>query len=72
MAGRHVAGAMAIAGPGALPSELLEQCRTLSPAEGEGGVTALPEGIISVRYLGGSAEHAKNYFESIRRVLRPW
>jgi urease accessory protein len=71
MAGRHVAGAMAIAGPGALPSELLEQCRTLSPAEGEGGVTALPE-IISVRYLGGSAEHAKNYFESIRRVLRPW
>jgi urease accessory protein len=71
LGGHHVAGSMAIAGPGALPAALLESCRALAPAEGEGGVTALPE-IVSARYLGGSAEHAKNYFESIRQVLRPW
>ncbi len=71
LGGHHVAGSMAVAGPGALPAELLETCRTLAPADGQGGITALPE-IVSARYLGGSAEHAKNYFESIRRVLRPW
>jgi urease accessory protein len=71
LGGHHVAGSMAVAGPGALPGELLETCRTLAPLSGEGRVTALPE-IVSARYLGGSAEHAKNYFESIRQVLRPW
>ena len=71
LGGHHVAGSMAVAGLGAFPSELLETCRSQVPAEGQGGVTALPE-IVSARYLGGSAEHAKNYFESIRRVLRPW
>jgi urease accessory protein len=69
--GHHVAGSMAVAGPGALPTELLEACRILTPAGGDGRVTALPD-IVSARYLGGSAEHAKNYFESIRQVLRPW
>ncbi len=69
--GNHVAGSMALAGMGALPAELLETCRTLKPAGGEGGITALPD-IISARYLGGSAEIAKDYFESIRQVLRPW
>jgi urease accessory protein len=69
--GHHVAGSMAVAGPGTLPADLLETCRALAPTDGEGGITALPE-IVSARYLGGSAEHAKNYFESIRAVLRPW
>jgi urease accessory protein len=69
--GHHVAGSMTVAGLGALPSDLLEACRNLAPTGGEGRITALPE-IVSARYLGGSAEHAKNYFESIRQVLRPW
>jgi urease accessory protein len=71
LGGHHVAGAMVVARPGPLPAGLLEECRALSPIDGAGGVTALPE-IVSARYLGGSAEHAKAYFESLRRVLRPW
>jgi len=71
LGGHHVTGAMAIAGPGPPPAGLLDACRTLSPLEGEGGVTAMPE-MISARYLGGSAERAKIYFESLRNVLRPW
>jgi len=71
MGGHHVVGAMVVAGPGLLPADLLETCRALSPPGGQGGVTALPE-IVSARYLGGSAENAKIYFESIRQVLRPW
>jgi len=69
--GHHVAGSMVVAGRDALPPELLEACRSLPPRSGEGRVTALPE-IVSARYLGGSAEHAKTYFESVRQVLRPW
>jgi len=71
LGGRHVTGAMVVAGPAALPTALLEACRELAPLDGQGGVTALPE-IVSARYLGGSAENAKIYFESLRRVLRPW
>jgi urease accessory protein len=69
--GHHVAGSMVVAGLGVLPADLLETCRILAPPSGEGRVSALPE-IISARYLGGSAEHAKTYFESVRQVLRPW
>jgi urease accessory protein len=71
MGGHHVVGAMVVAGPGLLPADLLGTCRALSPLDGQGGITALPE-IVSARYLGGSAENAKIYFESIRQVLRPW
>ena len=71
LAGHHVTGSMVVAGPAALPADLLETCRNLTVQNGEGRVTALPE-VVSARYLGGSAEHAKNYFESIRQVLRPW
>ena len=71
MGGHHVVGGMVVAGLGLLPADLLETCRALSPLDGRGGFTALPE-IVSARYLGGSAENAKIYFESIRQVLRPW
>ncbi len=71
LGGRHVTGAMAVAGIGPLPADLLETCRTIAPMEGEGRITALPD-IVSVRYLGGGAEQAKNYFEAVRGVLRPW
>jgi urease accessory protein len=71
LGGRHVTGAMAIAGSGPLPVDLLETCRTIAPMDGEGRVTALPD-VVSVRFLGGGAEQAKNYFEAVRGVLRPW
>jgi urease accessory protein len=71
LGGHHVTGAMVMAGPATLPSELLEACRELIPLDGRGGITVLPE-IVSARYRGGSAENAKIYFESIRHVLRPW
>jgi urease accessory protein len=69
--GHHVTGAMVVAGAGPLPAGLLDACRAQAPADGACGVTALPE-IVSARYLGGSAEHAKAYFESLRRILRTW
>jgi urease accessory protein len=71
LGGHHVTGAMVVAGPAALSPGLLECCRGLIPLDGQAGVTALPD-IVSARYLGGSAENAKIYFESIRQVLRPW
>ncbi len=71
LGGRHVTGAMAVAGIGPLPADLLETCRTIAPMDGEGRITALPD-IVSARYLGGGAEQAKNYFEAVRGVLRPW
>ena len=69
--GRHVAGAMVVAAPSPLPPHLLDGCRAVPAEAGEGRITALPK-IVSARYLGDSAEHAKNYFESLRCVLRPW
>ena len=70
LAGRHVSGTMVVAA-GPMSAALLEACRAEIPADGEGAVTALPD-VTVARYLGGSAEHAKSYFESLRRVLRPW
>jgi urease accessory protein len=69
--GRHVAGAMVVASPEPLPADLLEACRAQPSEAGEGRITTLPK-IVSARYLGDSAEHAKNYFESLRCILRPW
>jgi urease accessory protein len=70
LAGRHVSGTMVIAA-GPLPAGLIETCRATGPTDGEGAVTTLPD-VTVARYLGGSAEHAKHYFESLRRTLRPW
>jgi urease accessory protein len=71
LGGKHVFGSMAVAKPGTLPVELLDACRELTPQDGEGRVTALPD-IVSVRYLGASAEQARHYFEALRGLLRPW
>jgi urease accessory protein len=68
--GCHVFGSMVVAA-GTVPGAVLDACRRVSPRDGACGVTA-PPGIFSARYLGGSAEHAKDYFEGLRNLLRPW
>jgi urease accessory protein len=57
---------------GATPPALLEECRAALPKEGNRfGVSALPE-IFAARYLGDSAEQARDYFELLWAILRPW
>lgn len=61
-----------IVAAGALPVPLLDECRALLPrAEAKFGVSALPE-IFAARYLGDSAEYAREYFEALWKILRPW
>ena len=56
---------------GATAPELLEKCRTMRPDdEGRVGVSALPE-IFVARYLGHSAQSARQYFEMLWEILRP-
>jgi urease accessory protein len=68
--GQHVFGGMVVAA-GKVPDEIVRACREIAPRSGEGGVTALPV-VFSARYLGGSAEAARDYFENLRGILRPW
>ena len=57
---------------GVTPPEVLERCRELQPGDNaEWGVTALP-GIFAARYLGNSAPAAREYFEKLWAILRPW
>lgn len=57
---------------GAVPMQVLEECRAIIPKDGNAyGVTALPE-IFAARFLGDNAEHAREYFEKLWQVLRPW
>jgi urease accessory protein len=68
--GCHVFGSMAVAA-GTAPAGLIDACRRVAPRTGASGITALPD-IVAARYLGDSAEHARDYFEALRAVLRPW
>ena len=61
---------------GAVPNHILEACRLIQPnvaldLQAKYGVTALPE-IFSARYVGKSAQAAKQYFEQLWQILRPW
>ncbi len=61
---------------GALPANVLVACRELQPKmaldmHAKYGVTVLPE-IFSARYVGQSAQCARQYFESLWQILRPW
>lgn len=61
---------------GAVPSQILEACRAIKPnvaldLQSKYGVTALPE-VLSARYVGQSAQAAKQYFEQLWQLLRPW
>ena len=56
---------------GGTSPQLLESCRAVLPSDqGHVGVTALPE-VFVARYLGNSAQAARNYFEALWAVLRP-
>lgn len=57
---------------GAIPAELLQQCRDVAaPENGSGCVTALPELFVG-RYIGNSTQSARLYFEALWQQLRPW
>lgn len=70
--GQAVSGSFVVAA-GAVPRELLEQCRQVAAQQPEGraAVTALPE-LLSARYIGASSQQARRYFEALWQILRPW
>jgi urease accessory protein len=69
--GRTVSAVFLIAA-GAVPAEILEACRAVAPHENcAHGITALPE-IFAARFIGDNAEQAREYFEKLWRIARPW
>lgn len=61
-----------IVAAGTPPAGVLEACRAVAPSDASNwGVTALPE-IFAARYLGNSAPAAREYFETLWAILRPW
>jgi urease accessory protein len=75
LAGNPVNASFVVAA-GAVPNHILEACRLIQPnvaldLQAKYGVTALPE-IVSARYVGKSAQAAKQYFEQLWQILRPW
>lgn len=56
---------------GQLPLQYLEACRTQEVRYGQCGVSSLPQ-VVCARYVGSSAQEARDYFESIWKLLRPW
>lgn len=73
--GAKVSGNFVVAS-GTVPDGVLEACRQIKPKEAldldaRYGVTALPD-VFAVRYIGQSSQCAKNYFERLWAILRPW
>ncbi len=61
---------------GAIPASVLAACREIQPKlaldlEAKYGITALPE-VFAARYIGQSAQCARQYFEALWQILRPW
>jgi urease accessory protein len=61
---------------GLVPVEVLNACRAIQPKktldlQAKYGVSALPE-VFVARYVGQSSQSAKQYFELLWSVLRPW
>lgn len=68
----HSISAVFLVAAGAVPSKILEACRAILPRENNlFGVTALPE-VFAARFIGDHVEHAREYFEQLWQVLRPW
>ena len=75
LGGNVISGSFVITA-GLVPAILLAECQQLQPqddvdAKARYGVTALPE-VFSARYIGMSAPAARQYFEQIWHILRPW
>lgn len=68
LAGYSVLGTLLASGE--IGSELLAACRALPVAEGQGGLTQLPDLIIA-RFLGREAEAARHWFTALWQELRP-
>jgi len=73
--GNAVSASFVIAA-GAVPASVLEACRAIQPkltldSQAKYGMTALPE-IFAARYVGQSAQCARQYFEALWQILRPW
>lgn len=57
---------------GVVPQSIVDACREIIPRAGNHyGITALPE-IFVARCIGHNAEHVREYFEMLWKVLRPW
>ena len=70
MAGFPVCGTFLLAGI-EISKPALDECRETVPAgKAKWGVTRLP-GLFVARYLGASAEHAREYFVRIWKIVRP-
>ena len=77
--GGNVVSASFLIAAGSIPANLLAECQQLQlndidkHADGNArfGVTVLPE-VISARYIGMSAPAARQYFEKLWHILRPW
>lgn len=69
LAGQPVSGTLLAAAP-AFPPGLLEACREVRPAVGEGAVTLLP-GVFVARYLGPACEPGRAWMLMLWRLLRP-
>jgi len=69
--GNVVTGSFVIAA-GRVPDDVLAACREVKlTGPAKFGVTALPQ-IFSARYVGMSAPQAREYFEQLWQILRPW
>jgi urease accessory protein len=73
--GNAVSASFVIAA-GTVPASVLEACRAIQPkltldSQAKYGMTALPE-IYVARYVGQSAQCARQYFEALWQILRPW
>ena len=69
LGGHSVFGTLLASAPG-LDAGLVAACREPGPAIGEGAVTLLPYALVA-RFLGPSAESARDYFSALWRILRP-
>jgi len=67
--GRSVFGTLVLAGC-VVDDAALAACRALSPREGEGAVTRMPD-LFVARYRGDSSEAARRFFTATWSVLRP-
>lgn len=69
LGGQCVFGTLLASAP-ELDAGLAAACRGETPADGEAGVTLLPYALVA-RFLGPSAESARDYLSALWRILRP-